>query len=769
MFKFFPVSAEAQTTRPDFLRPPVPATAVAPAVAAPIKPIRPNAPKKNEIRIFAVDQDAEGTKYKLRGNAEVETIDMLLKADEIDYDKETGEAEARGHVRFEKFDTGEKLQASRVQYNLDAQTGKFFDVSGTSPAKIDARPGVLMSNNPFYFQGKWAERQEDRYILYDGWVTDCRMPDPWWKLKAPKFDVIPNDRALAFNSVFWLRRVPLLYAPTFYKSLKKHPRKSGFLTPNIGNSSRRGKMIGAGYFWAINRSYDVTYRGQYFTERGLAHHVDFRGKVSQRTDFNVVVYGVNDKGLLFEDGTRLKQGGFLVSAGVRSDLGKGWTARGEFNYLSSFTFRQNFTESFHEAVFAESRSVGFLTKHWSSFGVNIVADRDEVFQFLPEDDGPADSEHKVITRKLPELQFISRPRIVTRRVIPVYVSLESSAGLLRRQEPIYSTRELVERLDVMPRVHTNFQWKGFSLVPTFGVRATRYGSSYEDRRPTGQDVLRTGTEFTADLLLPTLSRVFAAPKFMGDARLKHVIESRATFRDIHGIDDFNQIVRFDSTELFANTREVEFSLTNRIYRKLKSGQVDEVLSWQVAWRRYFDPTFGGAVVPGQRNVLLSTADLTGYAFMDGPRNYSPVVSLMRYNNKVSLEWRADYDPERKHFVNSAFSADWRNDKYFLSAGHAMVRNSPVLSPSQNQFRLSVGLGNENKRGWNTGLFGYYDYRQRILQYASTQVTYNTDCCGFSVQYRRFSFGTRNENQFRVAFTVANIGSFGTLKRQERMF
>jgi LPS-assembly protein len=56
-----------------------------------------------------------------------------------------------------------------------------------------------------------------------------------------------------------------------------------------------------------------------------------------------------------------------------------------------------------------------------------------------------------------------------------------------------------------------------------------------------------------------------------------------------------------------------------------------------------------------------------------------------------------------------------------------------------------------------------------MQFATTQVTYNTDCCGFSVQYRRFSFGTRNENQFRIAFSVANIGSFGTLKRQERIF
>jgi len=31
------------------------------------------------------------------------------------------------------------------------------------------------------------------------------------------------------------------------------------------------------------------------------------------------------------------------------------------------------------------------------------------------------------------------------------------------------------------------------------------------------------------------------------------------------------------------------------------------------------------------------------------------------------------------------------------------------------------------------------------------------------------FGTLNDNQFRLALTIANVGSFGTLKKQERLF
>jgi LPS-assembly protein len=56
-----------------------------------------------------------------------------------------------------------------------------------------------------------------------------------------------------------------------------------------------------------------------------------------------------------------------------------------------------------------------------------------------------------------------------------------------------------------------------------------------------------------------------------------------------------------------------------------------------------------------------------------------------------------------------------------------------------------------------------------MQYALAQATYNTDCCGLSVQYRRFSIGLRDENQYLLSFAISNIATFGTLKKQERLF
>src|SRR5262249_26686376 len=185
--------------------------------------------------------------------------------------------------------------------------GKFYNVRGKGQPRIDARPGVLTSSSPFYFQGEWAERIGNHYLLYNGFVTNCKMPKPWWRLKGPRFDIAPDERALAYRTRFLVRKFPVSFTPFFYKSLEKVPRRSGFLPPNVANSSRLGKMLGIGYFWAINRSYDVTYLVQDYTERGFAHHFDFRGKPRAGTDFDAIFYGVPERGQLMPDGSLLRQ------------------------------------------------------------------------------------------------------------------------------------------------------------------------------------------------------------------------------------------------------------------------------------------------------------------------------------------------------------------------------------------------------------------------------------------------------------------------------
>ncbi len=727
-----------------------------------VRIIRPNPPAADEIIVRAVRQETEGAMRRLRGKVELETAEALLSADEIDYNELTGFAEARGNVRYKNYDGGEELRCARAEYDVRAETGKFYEVSGVVPVALDARPGVLTSDNPFVFEGKWAERIKDRYVLYEGFVTSCKLPKPWWTLTGNRFDVIPNGRAIAKGALFRLRGVPLFYAPYYYKPLERRPRQSGFLMPSFGNSSRRGLMFGIGYYWAISRSYDLTYRPQYFTSRGFAHLVDFRGKPTQRSDFNFVLYGVNDKGRLLDDGTRVKEGGFSINFFGRTEMPKGFSALAQINYLSSFRFRQAFTETFNEAVYSEVTSTAFVTKHWNGYGFNGVFNRVENFQSNVDDD-------KISIRKLPQVEFFSQDRKLF-KTLPLWWSFDSSASLLRRNQPLFQTRQAMERLDVSPQLTGALKFKHLQLIPSIAIRETYWGSSFgQPNEVTGQGLWRHAFIGDVDLILPSLSRIYERKSWLGE-KLKHVIEPRATFRYVGGVDTFRSTIRFDDTELLTNTNEVDLSLTNRFYTK-KGGVTREWATWEVWHRRYFDPDFGGVVANGRRNVLASSADFSGFAFIDRPRRYSPVASNLRMEPLpgVGVAWRMDYDPLRSGVTNNTVSLDGRVQDFFVSAGHNHVRSSPLLSPAANQFRGLVGWGRENRRGWNTAFFAIYDYRLRTLQFANTQVTYNTDCCGFSIQYRRLNFGTRFENQFRVALAIANVGSFGTLRKQERYF
>ena len=744
------------------VRPDVP-TAAVPRKRVSVK--RSNPPAANEILIQAITQESEGTLRKLRGKVEIETTEFLLKADEVDYDDDTHIAEARGNVYFQNFDGGEELHADIVEYNMEEQTGKFYAVKGTAPARIEARRGILSSTNPFVFQGNWAEKIKDRYILYDGFITNCKIPKPWWRLTGPKFDIIPGDRALAYRSTFKFTRFPLFYTPVFYKSLEKLPRRSGLLTPSAGLSSRFGKTVNVGYFWAINRSYDLTYRANLYTQRGLRHHIDFRGQPNNRTDFNFIMEGIKDRGQLQEDRTRLKQGGYLLALTGRADeLKWGFEGKINANYLSSFTYRQAFSQSFNEAIYSENNAIGFLTKNWSTYSFHTVMSRHQVFQSTLPDD-------QIVIRKLPSFEFNSRDKRISDS-IPIWLSFESSASFMRRKQPLFETRQMMDRLDVAPRIMTAIHIKEWNLIPSFSARETHYGERRDvtGTRVTGQNLDQTSIEFGFDLIPPSIERTYDAPKWLGE-KLKHVIEPRASFRYASGIQNFDQVIRFDQLELLSNTKEIEINITNRFFAKKPGGQVEEVLSWQVMQRRYFDPDFGGALAVGQRNVLTSTIQLTAYGFLDQRRNYSPIVSAIRAKPipAVGIEWRADYDPLRGVMTNSSFTTDTRKGQWFAAIGHNKVAKIPLLSPEANQLLGRVGWGNEQHKGWNAGFNMVYDYRQGILQFAVTQVSYNSDCCGLSVQWRRFSFGTRNENQYLVSFAVANIGTFGNLRKQERLF
>ena len=219
-----------------------------------------------------------------------------------------------------------------------------------------------------------------------------------------------------------------------------------------------------------------------------------------------------------------------------------------------------------------------------------------------------------------------------------------------------------------------------------------------------------------------------------------MVEVSGNYKYVSGVKRFEDTLLFDPIDLLADTNQATVSVINRLYAK-KGDSVREVLTWEVAQQRFFNPTFGGAVLPGERNVVIEALDLTGFTFLDGPRTYSPIVSNLRISPRdgITISWLTDYDPARHAFVNNSFQGDVRVKRYFVSVGSDQIRPDPIIAGPQNQFRFTIGYGDPNRKGWNTAFQTVYDVRLAQLDFGIAQVTYNTDCCGLSLQVRRFDF------------------------------
>jgi LPS-assembly protein len=337
----------------------------------------------------------------------------------------------------------------------------------------------------------------------------------------------------------------------------------------------------------------------------------------------------------------------------------------------------------------------------------------------------------------------------------------------------------MNRSSISPHVTGAFNFAGIHLVPSFGLEETYYGEAqapYLDRyRTVGTNIVRSSRDFSLDIILPSLARVFNKKTIFGD-KLKHVIEPRATYRYVTGIgDDYARFIRFDETDIKSNTNELLIGLTNRIYAK-RGDTVDEIFTWQLFQKRYFDPTFGGALVAGQRNLFTATADISAYAFVVGPRGTSPVVSLLRASpiSGLGVQWQADYDHRLGRVVDNSISVDYHFSKYFLQIGENALNPDPILAPPANQLHFRASYGDLNHKGFSFGFEAIYDYNKRQLSYTTSQLTYNTNCCGFSFQLHSINLpaglGTRVETVPRFAFAIANIGTtLGNLKKQDRIF
>ena len=145
--------------------PSAPAVPSAPAPQYPDAVLIP-AREGEPISIQSDTESGTGSHYVADGSVVITKGDRTLQADHIEYDADSGDMALTGHVVVSGGDNDEHIEASHATFNIHAQTGRFYDVSGSvglKPAKPGAAPRRVYANgNPFLFTGRMVVKTGPR-------------------------------------------------------------------------------------------------------------------------------------------------------------------------------------------------------------------------------------------------------------------------------------------------------------------------------------------------------------------------------------------------------------------------------------------------------------------------------------------------------------------------------------------------------------------------------------------------------------------------------
>ncbi|MDE3105932.1 MAG: LPS-assembly protein LptD [Acidobacteriota bacterium] len=808
-------AAQALTTEAPV---PTPAAASAPEsppeAGFPVATVLPPPAGTSTVVIEADQQSERDGHYTLDGHVVLRYGDRTFAADHVEYDTESGEVTATGHIVASGGRNDELLYATRGTLNVKTQRGSFDNVTGSVGIKPGAGRLVYANGNPFLFSGRRVVKTGPQaYEVYGGTVTSCRLDHPDWVLSASKFTV-DSEMARASNSVFRLLNIPLLYLPYVTQPVDVTDRQSGLLIPVVGESSTKGLVLGEQIYFALGRSQDLTVGAQYFSLRGWEQMATYRFK-GYGDDFAMAHYsGLLDRGY-YTGGSFVNQGGEDVTFAGRHDLSGNTRVAATAEYLSSYPYREAFTENFNQAVSTDILSVAYAQHQSGGYVVSALTDKYQGLKRIPV--GTTQGQEIKIFH-LPSVEFAAMDHALG--ISGLRWSLESTAAGLKRVEPNFATSGVVERLDVHPMLSYPVQLRGWSLLPSVGVRETFYSRSRQTPpqgtpAPPVQSTAPLGrgdVEVGLDLRAPVLERTFDSPftqRFFGTA-VRHTIEPSLNLRYVGGVNSFKNVLRFDAVDVVSNTRELEYGTVQRLFLKPRraapctaadlkpeaervkdAGDVPangqqwdcgsrEWITWQLAQKYFFDESFGGAVVNGRRNIFDTTLNLSGVAFLTEPRAISPLISRLRFapTEKVDVEWDFDLDTGAKKFTSNNLLVDFHKDDVFgglsfarLSApGRSYSQGVSVATSDFNQLRILAGYGAPTKRGLSVGANAGLDLILGTVEYGTLETSYNWDCCGLSVEYRKYELGSaRNESVYRFNFTLANIGTAGNLKRAERLF
>jgi len=720
------------------------------------------------------------------GDVEVKLGDTMLYADYLQVFMKEDRIVARGNVAL--IQTTNRITADKAEFNYKTRLGVFHSAYGIATIKPQApRPGVPVPvptaanlDTDVYFIGDVVEKIGPRkYKITKGGFTTCVQPTPRWEFHADTVILSIDHYAFMRNAIFNVKGVPFLYMPVMYYPTKKDDRATGFLLPTIGSTSLRGESIHNAFFWVFNRSQDATFMHDWFSKTGQGYGTEYRYNYGATETGYMRAYTAREHNATYVDeatGQPVTQalGNSYQLQGAASQLFPGHImARARVDYFSSLAQQQSFNMNFVNA-YTQNRSFGAnAVGAWRTYTLTATADHTDSF---------SSDTASTTYGSWPRVSFARNERQIAGT--PLYFSMGSEYATLLKSakdttDPTSGYNQDVSRFDLSPQIRFPFkQWQWFTVNTTLTWRDTYYTRSLVVTDPvTGatapsavnSPLNRSFFTVQSQIIGPVFSKIWDTPDNGYAEKFKHTIEPTFTVSQTSAINDFNNIIKIDSTDNYVGgVTQVTYGVANRFYAKRPSApglrsQAVEILDVTITQSHYSNSQ--AAYYDPQYATASSTQAVS---------NYSPISIIARamptnaFNATLNVDIDSRYLKMRQLSANGSYN--WAS-RLQTSLGWSKQGYIPQLSGYADLTNLvNTVNGGANFHTKDNHYGTVYNFTFDVTHSTSLQQSisafYNSQCCGVAFQYQSFNYGgvtaglpVPADHRFFLSFTLAGLGNF----------
>lgn len=445
------------------------------------------------------------------GDVVLERAGDTLSADRIVYRQLDDEVEAIGNVRLRSPDT--EISGPRLRMRLEESTGEFETPAYSirhKPAPVLepaltllGLPAMSESGQVLATTGRNLERPvvtgsgvakrlefrgEDLYHLEDATYSTCAPGKRDWEIAIDALDLdYTRETGTGRGAVVSFKDAPIFYLPWMSFSLNNQ-RKSGFLPPTIGSTSKSGLELTAPWYWNIAPHMDATITPRLMTRRGLQLNTEFRYLLDSRQ--NRLNPGLPDRGqirLEYLPGDNVAgRDRYGYALQHNQYLGQGFTANLNLNGVSDDNYFSDLSTRVGQVSQGNLLRQGILTYGgpWYIAALNV-----QTYQTLGDLSSPY--------RRMPQLTASA-----FRYDLPLGLAFNLNAEFVSFDHPNYL---LGKRTTLYPQLSLPLATTAFSLTPKIGIHSTQY--SLDQLQRPGQDglVSWSGVPASQSRVLPIFS------------------------------------------------------------------------------------------------------------------------------------------------------------------------------------------------------------------------------------------------------------------------